>query len=273
MRISESFEFEEVIGLRFGRRPFGRPKMLVYLYYIDGLLIDTGQSKLQSEILKSTQDLNIEQIFLTHHHEDHSGNIGALKAYHNCKVYAPTECCSLMTNPPKLSLAQKLIWGDREGSNSLIAKDDFIETNKYRFELIPIPGHAPDMVALFEPNKKWLFSSDLYINSFIGYMLDTESIATQINSLKKVLALDFEVMFCSHNPKLRHGKHQLEKKLLFLEDFYDQVSSLHIQGYSESQIFKELQLKENWLIKMLSSGKLSKLNMVKSVIRDEETKN
>ncbi len=273
MFLSESFTHEEVLGLRFGRQLIGKPKLVAHIYYVDGLLIDTGQRKLQKQILQATQNLDVKQIFLTHHHEDHTGNIKALSKQHNCQVLAPKLCCELMKNPPKLSYAQRRLWGDREAEENLTAQDKFIETHRYKFQLIPIPGHANDMVALYEPKKKWLFSADLYINSYIGYMLDDESIASQIKSIRRILELDFEVLFCSHNPKLKNGKEQLEKKLYFLEKFYSDVAQLHRLGNSEKEIFDELRLEENWYVRIFSGGKLSKLNMVRAVMRDEDSRN
>jgi len=75
------------------------------------------------------------------------------------------------------------------------------------------------MVGLYEPNKRWLFSADLYVNSYFAYFLRNENIYQQIESIKKLLALDFDAIICSHNPQLANGKLQLEKKLKFLEDF------------------------------------------------------
>ncbi len=273
MILSESFKHDEVLGLRFGQQLIGRPKLVAHLYFVDGLLIDTGQRKRQKQILEATKDLQVQQIFLTHHHEDHTGNINALRDQHSCEVYAPEKCCQLMKNPPKLSYAQKRLWGDREAEENITPKDKTITTPNFGFEQIPIPGHASDMVALYEPNKKWLFSADLYINFYIGYMLDNESIATQIQSIKRVLKLDFDVLFCSHNPKLTNGKQQLQKKLDYLELFYDQVATLYNQGNSELQIFQKLKLEENWFVRLFSGGKLSKLNMVRAVLRDEESSN
>lgn len=265
-----SFSHEEVTGLRFGYHPYGKPQLYTYLYYVDGLLIDTGQSKARQRILAETKALTVEQIFITHHHEDHSGNIRALQELHNCEVFASKACCAIMKNPPKLSLAQKLTWGRRPAYPDLIPKNGSIKTDQFSFDVIPIPGHASDMVALYEPTRKWLFSADLYINSYIDYMLDNESIADQITSTRKILELDFEQMFCSHRPRLQNGKEHLAKKLNFLESFFQDVALLHEKGFTAVEIFKQLKLKENHFVKILSLGSLSKLNMVKSVIRDLE---
>ncbi len=270
MVVSHSFKHEEVLGLKFGQKPIGRPNMFVHIYFVDGLLIDTGQSKTRRKILSETSKLDIDQIFVTHHHEDHSGNIRELKNQHQCDVFASSSCCEIMKAPPPLSLVQKITWGDRPSQQNLIPKVDAIATNKFNFQIIPIPGHASDMVALYEPNRQWLFSADLYLSTRIDYMLKNESIADQIASTQKILNLDFKEMFCSHKPQMTDGREQLTKKLNFLQSFSHDVSTLYEKGNSTDEIFKSLKLKENRLVKTLSNGALSKLNMVNSVIRDVE---
>ncbi len=270
MAIVESFEYEEVSGFKFGEKQAGIPTMFSHIYYVDGLLIDTGQSRARKTVVDTAENLAVDQIFLTHHHEDHTGNIEPLRAMYGCEVYAPKLCCQMMKKPPKLSLAQKLTWGDRPAQHNLSPLDSKLKTKSFSFELIPIPGHAPDMVALYEPERKWLFSADLFINSYIGYFIRDESMRDQINSIKRILELDFKVMFCSHNPQLINAKEKLAKKLNFLESFFNDVAALHQKGLSEKEVFKSLKLKENWPVRLLSGGSLSKMNMVRSVIRDLE---
>ncbi len=242
--------------------------MFSHVYFVDGLLIDTGQPRMRRHILEATGELPVEQLFITHHHEDHSGNISPLRNRFGCKAYASEACCQLMKAPPKLSFVQWVTWGSRPPVHDLIPAAGHIETRNCRFELIPIPGHAPDMVALYEPTRKWLFSADLYINSYISYFLKEESMLDQIESIRRALELDFDVLFCSHNPKLANGKQALRKKLDFFNAFFEQVASLQAQGYPAGAIFKKMQLKENGLVKVFSRGELSKMNMVRSVLRD-----
>ncbi|WP_070137983.1 MBL fold metallo-hydrolase [Crocinitomix algicola] len=260
------FEYEEVKGFRFETSLLGQSKAYSHIYYIDGLLVDTGHSLKKKVIQNTLKTFNVDQIFITHHHEDHTGNIKELQALWQCPVFGSQNCANLMKKPPRLSLAQKLYWGNRPGYDNILAIKDEIKTKKYKFQLLPIPGHAKDMVALFEPERKWLFSADLYINDRIGYFMRGEDIWTQISSIKKVLTLDFKVLFCSHNPQLSNAKQKLRQKLDFLEQFTEDVMSYHKKGYTEKEIFKALKLKELKVIKNLSFGHLSKMNMVKSVL-------
>lgn len=268
MRNSQQFEHEGVQGFKFGYNPIGQPKLYAHLYFVDGLLIDTGQQKMHHSILKHTGQLAVEQIMITHYHEDHTGNVDHLQRHFDCPAYASPACCEIMKSPPKISLAQQLTWGDRPAYPHLSPITDQVSTPNHRFQIIPAPGHAPDMVVLYEPERRWLFSADLYVNHYIGYMLPEESIQQQIDSIRRVLELDFDVLFCGHNPQFQDGKKMLAKKLAFLEGFFESVADLHQKGLEAKQIFQGLGLKENFTTKLFSGGHLSKMNMVRSVIRD-----
>jgi ribonuclease/clavin/mitogillin len=265
---SDIFDYEEVKGLRFPTSLFGQSKAYSHIYYVDGLLIDTGHQRKRKTIIQAVDLLAVDQIFITHHHEDHTGNLKVLKDKISCDAFASPACCELMKDPPKLSVAQKLYWGTRPAQDNLVPIEGQIKTKNFQFDIIPIPGHADDMVALYEPKKKWLFSADLFIHHKIGYYISTESMKQQISSIRRVLELDFDVMFCAHNPQLKNGKQKLQSKLDYFEEFFEKVSTLHQKGLSANQIFKEMNLKEIHTIKTLSNGYLSKMNMVRSVIRD-----
>ncbi len=268
MKLVKEFSFEEIEACKFGYHPFARPKMIAHIYYVDGLLIDTGQSRMRPEVLRKVKRWPIEQIFITHHHEDHSGNVKEISDHFNCPVYGSQLCSEIMKNPPAISRAQNVVWGDRPAFHDIKPINSVLKTRNYEFELIPVPGHAIDMVALYEPNKRWLFSSDLYVHYYISYFLKGESMAQQIESIKTILTLDFDVLLCGHNPQFELGKAKLQKKLEFFEEFYSKVAGFYKAGMNSKQIFKAFKLKENWPIRLLSMGNLSKMNMVDSVIED-----
>ena len=270
MTDKDCFEYEGVRYFKFGYSRFGKPALFVYVYYIDGLLIDTGQPNMRKHILGTLSDLPVDQVFITHHHEDHTGNIDAVQRQFNCPVYASSRCCEIMKAPPPPSLPQILVWGRRPAYADLLPLDNELRTTNHAFELIPVPGHAEDMVVLYEPDRKWLFSADLFVHTRVGYVLKNERILVQIKSIKKVLELNFEVLFCSHNPQLTNGREKLSQKLDFLEEFSEKVIPLHTKGYSPEAIVKRLKLKEYHWIRFLSLGQLSKVNMVRSVMRDYE---
>ncbi|SFR52458.1 Glyoxylase, beta-lactamase superfamily II [Robiginitalea myxolifaciens] len=269
MSLINTLNYEEVLGLQFQSGVRGLANMEVYMYYVDGLLIDTGQPKARQSVLQETSKLDIDQVIITHHHEDHSGNAPFIKDQHTCPIYASKPCVELMKAPPKISPVQRLTWGDRPANKELIALEkNEIKTPNHTFTIIPVPGHAADMIALHEPERKWLFSADLFINSYISYFIYNESIIAQMESLRRVLSLDFKVMFCAHNPKLETPRASLEKKLNYLESSYEQVRQLYEKGLDEHSIIKALNWKEMWLVRLASKGQLSRKNMIRAILRD-----
>ncbi|MFC1885951.1 hypothetical protein ACFLZM_02710 [Thermodesulfobacteriota bacterium] len=47
MRIVKNIDFETVKAYELGSSPFGRPFMSVYIYFVDNVLIDTAQGKIE----------------------------------------------------------------------------------------------------------------------------------------------------------------------------------------------------------------------------------
>ena len=78
-------------------------------------------------------------------------------------------------------------------------------------------------------------------------------------------------LLCCHHPKLEHGKKHIEKKLGFIEELYGSIILLWEKGISEKQIFKILNLKEDYRIKYFCFGNVSMINGVRSAIRHYET--
>lgn len=270
MKISKKFQHQDIQGFKFGSWPFGKPTMYSHCYFVDGLLIDTSHRNMRQAVMEVVQPLAVEQIFVTHHHEDHTGNLLPIQQHFNCPTYGSEKCVDLMQNPPKISFAQWLTWGKAEANFNIEVCDNQLHTNKYTFDLIPIPGHAEDMLCLHEANQGWLFSADLWVKEYIRFFMRPEQMMQQIESMKRVMQLDFEVMLCSHNPQLEGGKAKLAQKLAFMEAFYERAAQFHRQGYPAKEILKKMNLKEDWGIRILSGGALSTINMVKAVIRDEE---
>lgn len=263
------YEFNGVHYYRFSVYRFGNNVQTVYTYIVDDLLIDTAQRHNRDNILKVAQEHQIKHIILTHHHEDHSGNVAYLMEQLNAKAYAHPITVNILGNGYKTSPLAKILNGSVDKANLVsILESDFINTKNYSLQPIYTPGHCDDHYCYYEKNKGWLFSGDIYVADKIKYFGIEESLLTQIQSIKKLLMLDFEVLFCAHNPKIVEGKQRLKNKLQFFEDFAGKVSQLHVQGNSINEIFQKMNLKENYYYKVITAGNFTSENMVKSVLRD-----
>jgi glyoxylase-like metal-dependent hydrolase (beta-lactamase superfamily II) len=141
-----------------------------------------------------------------------------------------------------------------------------VETDRFRFMPIETPGHSQDHIVLWEKQHGWLFAGDLYLGERIKYYRSDEHLGDQIASLKKVLALEFDTLFCAHNPCLANGKSKFRNKLQFLEEFYGQVKILAAKGFSEKAIIKTLDPAKDRFVKWITLGNVSFANMVRSAM-------
>ncbi len=268
MNFIKKSNLEGVTLYKLGSALFGRPKVSVYSFLVDNLLIDTGHPKIGKDFAQALKSEVIDRIILTHHHEDHSGNVEALKKAKGVPVYASPLCCRLIENPKRIEPARIMSWGQpKKATAQALDLTEDIVTSNYRFKILETPGHAIDQISLYEADKGWLFSGDIFVHHYIKAFMKDEDMLEQINSIKKLLQLDFDVLFCNHQPVFKNGKARLASKLDFLESFYHSVKTEYTKGQSPKQIMKSLQLKEQRILKFLSLGQLSQLNMVTSAIR------
>jgi glyoxylase-like metal-dependent hydrolase (beta-lactamase superfamily II) len=265
MNLIKKTVFEKVEAIQLGYGPVGPPLMTVFMYVVDGLVIDTGQRNMKKVVIELLKQRKLSRILLTHHHEDHSGNAFALASDHRIPVNAHPLSVEKMHDGFKILTYQRYVWGKAEA----VVVTPFaatIETDNFKFRPVHTPGHSKDHTVYLEEENGWLFSGDLYLADRIKYFRSDEILKDQISSLKKVLQLDFEVLFCAHNPSLENGKSRLKNKLQFLEEFCGQVQQLVQKGLSEREVVKKLDPKKDRLVRWITTGNISCANMVRSAI-------
>lgn len=268
VRIVKRHDFRGVVGWEFGWSPVGRPMMTSICYRVGSLLIDTGPSHNRREALAMARREGVKHILLTHYHEDHSGNAAALRADLKIKVYGHAMTAQKLSRPYKIFPYQMLMWGPTTPVPVEVLNGAF-DSGDLSFEPIYTPGHSKDHLSYFVKSEGWLFSGDLYLSSQVKYFRADERIEDQISSLRLVMGLDFDALFCAHHPRPSRGKTCIAAKLQYLEDLYGQVALLAAKGMDASGIMKSLHLKEDRKIKWLCFGNVSMKNLVRSVIRAE----
>lgn len=261
-------KFANVDMYRFGYSPIGKPWLSVYCYLIDNVLIDTAQSNCQEKVVETFKNKTIEKILLTHWHEDHSGNTAKLAQQHNnAQVFAHSFTKDKLHKGFDILPYEKFLFGKTHPFKGQVAGfQDIIETPNHK--LIPIftPGHADDHTVFLEKEQGWLFSGDLYVGVKIKVFRKGEQFWEQVESFKKVLAYDFDVLFCGHHPRLKDGKLMLAQKLQYFEDFGGKALCFHQKGLSVKEIMEAMRLRENSLLKLLLSNDVSIAYMIEAAI-------
>ncbi len=266
MKVFSKEEYGPVRAIEMGYSIVGKPLMTTRLYNIDGILIDTGLSHLKKEVVNYCNSIPLHSVYLTHHHEDHSGNARAIMKSRSIPVFGHAITIEKLRASFPILPYQHLIWGAAPPAD-ISPMPEKIETENYTFEAIHTPGHARDHLSYYEPNQGWLFSGDLFLGEKIKYFRADEDFGAQIESLRKLVKLDFDALFCNHNPKPTNGKQSLAAKLDYLETLQGNIH-FHLQkGLGCREIMKQLEIKEVYSAKLLCGGNVSAENMVRLAIQ------
>lgn len=240
--------------------------MTVYCYAFGDVMVDTALSHMQKEALTIASKHKIKRIYLTHHHEDHSGNADVLKRRLKTQIYGHPITMEKLSAPFRILPYQKYVWGKATPSDIKMVPSK-IDTVLGKMIPVYTPGHSQDHTSYLIRNAGVLFSGDLYLGDKIKYFRSDEDMGTQIESLKKILSLDFQILLCSHSPKRKDGKEHIKRKLEFLQNLYGNIILLWDKGMSEKQIFCSLNLKEDYFVKSVCFGDVSMINGIRSAIR------
>jgi len=266
MRFLKTYEFRGVKGYKLGWSMAGPPLMTAFCYILGDLMIDTGLSRMRKEVPALAEENRVKRIVLTHHHEDHSGNAAALKKALGARVYGHPLTIEKMARPSRILPYQTYVWG-KSAPLEVEPLPEKIDTALGLMVPVHTPGHSKDHTAFFIREAGILFPGDLYLADRIKYFRADECLGTEIESLERVLELDFDLLLCSHFPRAKNGRQRIQAKLAFLRDLYGAIVDLWKKGLSEKEIFRALGLKEDHFIRLFCFGNVSMMNGVRSVLR------
>lgn len=239
-------------------------KVKIFLYVVGGLLIDTGPAILARESSDFFNHSIIEQVALSHVHEDHSGMAAWLQNTKKIPVYLHEDAIRYAQQSESYPLYRKIMWGKRPAFRPQAIPPQ-LNTGKYTFQVIDAPGHTAAHHVFYEKNQGWLFSGDLYLGTRQLVAFYEEDIAQTIHSIQKILELDFATLFCAHSGVWTDGKKLFAQKLEFLQELQNQVKDMHRQGLDVRQIDRSIFPKKP-PITYISRGEWSSYNMIRTLV-------
>nr|WP_235872284.1 MBL fold metallo-hydrolase [Siminovitchia acidinfaciens] len=235
------------------------------------ILIDAGLNNNECwNALNDTLNKNgleikdISHIILTHHHIDHVGLVNRIASTNPVPVYAHPLAF------PRLRRDEKFIYGRieffsklykemgcgesgkkqiehlrkaAEANESQKIECDLYELSPGRFEnfeIIEVPGHAPDQIALYAADEDWLFAGDLLISHISSNALvepdatgeRIRSLSAHNDSLKKVLSTPMDTVFSGHGVLIENPRELIEKRMAGIGRKAEKFLGLVEAGYA-----------------------------------------
>jgi len=235
-------------------------KLPIHFYQVDDLLIDTGSFTMAKQGEEYLTGSGIRCAAITHIHEDHAGMASFIDMNLGVPVYLKEEDHAEAGMRSSIPFYRKMVWGNR-GAFKAQAMPRFLETEKHRIEVLDAPGHHPNHVVFHEKEMGWLFTGDLFVSTRQKVAFKDENISDSIDTIKRMLKLDFDTIFCAHSGVKDRGKERFRQKLQYFEDIQGQALELMQKGMDLRSATKTLFPKKD-LWEIVSRGEWSAYRMV-----------
>lgn len=183
----------DLVPVLFGER--------FWAVFYDGVAIDPGSSKMRNALRRHwrAQPMAIHTVTATHHHEEHTGNLGWLASAAGAALLLTPKTIERLRTL-RVPLMRRMVIGQPApvATASVKPLGERIVTADGFLEVIPTPGHSDDHVCFYDPRRKLLFAGDSFMGGYFSSPNpDVDSLAW-IRTLERLIGLGVEILVEGH---------------------------------------------------------------------------
>ncbi|HTT34577.1 MAG TPA: MBL fold metallo-hydrolase [Thermoplasmata archaeon] len=180
-------------------------------------LIDTGLPGADAAIVRylaahKIEPTSVKRILVTHLHDDHTGNLRRLAALTHARTFAHWLEAAFIAAHPKYD-GPGLVPSDPVAVDETVKDGDTIDAAGGLIAY-HTPGHTPGHTSYYQPERRLLFSGDLFVGDGTTLELSPKpythhTLSAQI-SARRMAQLSVEAVLCYHGgPFLKDAAKQL----------------------------------------------------------------
>jgi len=113
-----------------------------------------------------------------------------------------------------------------------------LEAGPWRFRVVYTPGHSADHLCLFDENRGWLFSGDLFVGGRDRALRQGGDIWAIMASLQRVWDLPITLLFPGSARVRENPCDEIQKKLAYYQALGEKISRYHLEGRSLDAIVR-----------------------------------
>ena len=226
----------------------------------DGILIDTGIPAASREFERLLDATTVRGAVVTHHHEDHAGNV-ELVAQRGIPIWMSPLTLPRVTTVAPLLAYRRFTWQPMRPLTS--AMTPFVPDT---VSPIPAPGHSADHHVVWHAESRTLFSADLFLGVAVRIAHHDEDLFLGLSSLDAAVALEPARMFCAHRGLVPDAARALRAKAEWTREMIDAIAARIGRGETDDEILKSVMGGES-LTGWASAGEYTRRNFIRAVRR------
>lgn len=230
----------------------------VSAFLVRDVLIDAGFPGAAADLAAFLDRHRPTGAIITHHHEDHAGNVELLARAGVSLRMADATAEALRAHRP-IGLYRRIVWGRR--TRFTTPAEPFLTDT---FSLVHTPGHSPDHHVVLDRETGTLFAGDLFLGVKVRMAHHDENPRQLAASVREVARLSPDRMFDAHRGLVENPVAMLTAKADWLDETIGRIEARIAEGWNDRAITREV-LGAEETEHYVSFGDLSRINFVKQV--------